>query len=466
MNPELLRNLWLELTPMRRWGVPFTVAMVMVLTFLVQPLAPPLMLAKGFAMSGLGLFALFSIWGATKAMNSVTGEITSNTWDMQRLAGHRPWDLLVGKVLGSTSAEWYGAGMALGIYLLARAASAPLWMLPLDLITLVSAALLAQAFGVFASLAGANTVRSMRRPPRGMGNQGAGLILALVIGSSLTPFAALFLDTSAANELMVHWWIPLSMRIFLPLTFITFFGWVVAGAHRLIRAELQEPVRPWTWLAFLGFLTLYLYPLTVGWLFDDTNRSITLLVCTAAMVFGAFVPMLLLGERKDVVRLRSLAAAWRRGDRQSVLTQLPLWTFTLVGYVACVAALGVLTVLSPSVPMLTAFGVALGVLLLMLRDIGLVMAVHLAPRPSRDPGMVTAFLFAIFYVLMPILAGAAGDGFSWLLMMFVPVAAVLTDHIAVTALGLTALAWGVPLVGATWAVARPRIQLALREADD
>jgi hypothetical protein len=465
VNPELLRNLWLELTPMRRWGVPFTVAMVLILVALANPLAPPLVLAQGYAVAGLGLFAMFSIWGATKALNSVTGEITGGTWDLQRLAGHRPWDLLLGKILGSTAAEWYGGAMALVIFTLARAVSAPLWMLPLDVMTLISLGLLIHAFGVFASLAGANTVRAMRRPTRALSNQGAGLVLALIVGSSLTPFGAMFLDVTG-REAIVNWWLPVPLRLFMPASFTVFLAWVVAGAHRLIRAELQEPVRPWTWLAFLGFLTLYLYPLTVGSLFDTAHSSITLMVCTAALVFGSFVPVLLLGERKDVVRLRSLAAAWRRGDRDAVLTQLPLWTFTLAGYTACVAALGVLTLLSPGAGMITAFGMAFGVLLLMLRDIGLVMAVHLSPRPARDPGMVSAFLFAILYLLLPLMAGAAGGGFKWLVLMFFPFAAILPDMGTVSALSLLALAWGVPLAGTTWAVARPRIQLALRSPDD
>jgi hypothetical protein len=465
VNPELLRNLWLELTPTRRWGVPFTVATVMIMVALIEASANPLVMAQGYAAAGLGLFTLFSIWGATKALNSVTGEITANTWDMQRLAGHRPWDLLVGKIFGSTAGEWYGAGMALVVFALARAASAPLWLLPVDLITLVGGALLVQSIAVFASLAGANTVRSMRRPARALGNQGMGLVLALVIGSSLTPFGALFLDPNGVGT-MVAWWLPVPLKLFLPASILVFLAWTVAGAHRLIRAELQEPVQPWTWLAFLGFLTLYLYPLTVGVLLDKANSSLALMACTATVVFGAFVPVLLLGERKDVVRLRSLAAAWRRGDRPAVITQLPLWTFTLAGYAACVTALGLLTALAPSPAMITAFGMALGVLLLMLRDVGLVMAIHLDPKPARDPGMVTAFWVAILYFLMPIMAGAAGKSASWLLLMFFPFIAGVVDAGSVTAMSLFAVAWGVPLAGATWAVARPRIQLALRSPDD
>ena len=54
MNPELLRNLWLELTPTRRWGVPFTVATVMVMVALVEASADPMAMVKGYAAAGLG----------------------------------------------------------------------------------------------------------------------------------------------------------------------------------------------------------------------------------------------------------------------------------------------------------------------------------------------------------------------------------------------------------------------------
>jgi hypothetical protein len=466
VNPELLRNVWLEMTPVKRWGVPFSVALVIVMVLLMPMGYGQRVYAEPFMYAGLGIYGLFSVWAATKGLTSITQEISAGTWDMQRLAGHRPWDLLVGKLVGSGVSEWYGAVMGLALFTLARMSLVPPWIVALEWLTLVGGTLLIQCFSVFASLAAANTVRSTRRPARGLSNQGAGLILAMLLGSTFAPLAGIFFKDGNEALGMVNWWFTMPIKVFVPLSIVMFFGWTLAGAYRLLRAELQEPVGPEPWLGFLAFLTLYAYPFVPSLLLATGGGPVAALVVTATAVFGAFVPPLLLGERKDVVKVRSLAAAWRRGDRQTVWTQVPLWTFTVAGYAVCVLALLALAFVQNTPGGWAVFGFALGVGLLFIRDIGLVLAATLTPRPSRDPGMVVLFYFAVLYGLLPILAGAAGgDSVQWPMYIFFPFVATIS-HAGTAAVSLFALLLAVPLSGVTWALAVPRIRRALHPGDD
>ena len=108
MNPELLRNLWLEASPFR---------LILIAGFLL--------LAFGASSVGLGGFASISsvalalywffavLWGTRSAALSVVGEIRERTWDSQKLSSIGPWDMVWGKLLGATCANWFGALLCL-----------------------------------------------------------------------------------------------------------------------------------------------------------------------------------------------------------------------------------------------------------------------------------------------------------------------------------------------------------------
>ena len=462
MNPELSRNAWLELTPMRRWALPLTIVLVAFTALLLNPLASIEKQFEILAFTGLGLFAVFASLGSVKAMQTVTNEITGNTWDAQRLSHHVPREFLVGKLFGSTVFEWCGAGLSLLVFIAGRSVATPAALLVLDVVTLVGIALLLQAGGLFMSLASANAVRSTRRPGRTVAGQGVGLIVGLVMATMIFPMVMELITYKHGFE-AVAWWLPVPLRLFVPLSVYVFLGWTVAGALRLIRAELQEPVSPAPWLWFLGFVTVYLYPLTVGELFSSVESGFLAFLATGAMVFGSTVLPLVLGERKDVVRLRTLAAAWVRGDRIAVRDQLPLWTYTLAGFALWVLALGVASALFLSKGGLVAFVFGLGVLALLLRDVGIVMAVHLAARPSREPGMVVGFYMVMLYAFAPFVASVMGVE-ALMILLFPPLAALPMASVGVP-LSLAAGALGASACAVPWVAAVPRVRAALKAAD-
>ncbi len=108
LNPELKRNLWLELSSRRLIFIPLIVALVL----------SPWLLLEGNLGSAAGtgrvLFDfLVPVWGTWLVANSVVSEIRSRTWDLQRLSALSPWAMLWGKLIGAPIMVWYAGAFCL-----------------------------------------------------------------------------------------------------------------------------------------------------------------------------------------------------------------------------------------------------------------------------------------------------------------------------------------------------------------
>jgi hypothetical protein len=464
MNPELVRNAWLELTPVRRWATPFVVALITALVVMGFLVNDPGRLLDALSITGLVLFALLMASGAMRAMTSVSIELQSNTWDMQRLSQHQPWHFMLGKLFGSTIFHWYAGVMALGVFVLGRLPTVPLPLLLLDVVSLVLGALWLQALGLLSNLMGAKQARFSRRPSMGTMGQALGLVPVLILLGVQFPAIFTFI-TGEGGWVSVHWWWSMPARIFVPFSLAMFLGWTLAGAHRLVRSELQEPVGPLPWLGYLGFMTLYLLPFTTS---PELTRAVDVPVATMAtglLVFGATLPFLALGDRLDSVRLRSLAAAWRRRDWATLNQQLPLWTFTMACYGTWLAVTGVLAIVSGNHDMALLFGLAAACGLMVLRDIALMLAVYLSPRTARDPAMVAMFYLGLLYVALPAAAAALGETGIPLLSLLIPVVAIM-DGSHLLPSGVAGFVWGLPAVAIATSLATPRLKRALKSGTD
>ena len=106
MNPELKRNLWLELSAHR---LILGLVVIFAIAFAARAMLPSL------ALFGFVLIAVF--WGARQAAAAVIEEARERTWDIQRMSSMDPWTMTWGKLLGSTSMAWYGGAICLVIYL-------------------------------------------------------------------------------------------------------------------------------------------------------------------------------------------------------------------------------------------------------------------------------------------------------------------------------------------------------------
>src|SRR5262249_32005097 len=110
MNPELMRNLWLELSP-RRLTLMFG---VLALLFATAALGGGNI--KSPATVAEAMFILIVIlWDTRKAADAVIGEIRDRTWDGQRLSAIPAWSMVWGKLFGSTSYVWAGGAFCIAI---------------------------------------------------------------------------------------------------------------------------------------------------------------------------------------------------------------------------------------------------------------------------------------------------------------------------------------------------------------
>lgn len=85
MNPELLRNLWLEATPFRLAQI---VGLLVVVLALASAAPQNIMTPQGAATTLYWFFVV--LWGTRNAALSVVGEIRERTWDGQKLSAIGP----------------------------------------------------------------------------------------------------------------------------------------------------------------------------------------------------------------------------------------------------------------------------------------------------------------------------------------------------------------------------------------
>lgn len=85
MNPELKRNIWLELTNHRLMATPLIILVSYYVTGSTQTSAP----AAFWILICVYLFSC--IVGAGQTAKSITTEIQNETWTLQRLTSMNPW---------------------------------------------------------------------------------------------------------------------------------------------------------------------------------------------------------------------------------------------------------------------------------------------------------------------------------------------------------------------------------------
>src|SRR5512135_855823 len=108
-NPEFKRNLWLSFSTHRLIGMPALLA----LTFMAVAMADFRdEVAGSLYTASIALFIFIVwLWGARNANATIVDELRDKTWDQQRMSALEPWTMTWGKLLGSTSFNWYGGLM-------------------------------------------------------------------------------------------------------------------------------------------------------------------------------------------------------------------------------------------------------------------------------------------------------------------------------------------------------------------
>lgn len=411
MNPEFRRNLWLELNPRR---------IVLSAVFLSLVFFAAALWDKGSSYAATVAVFLYYIivvvWGAHNAALSVVGEIRERTWDAQRLSSLSASEMMWGKLFGSTIYNWFMGAICLAVVLVhSLVHDGPLAAL-IDFVYFAAIGAIAQASSLLASLL---AVRRRRTHSRGE------IFLYQLAG--LAAAVAVYWVWRAANPAggrpyaapVVWWGVTFGAQPFLLASLALFTGWTLLGCYRQMRLELKIENGPFVWLAFLGFIGLYVAgfdawlsqeAMTAGW---DTSA---LRLSLAASAFAALTYVMVLIEPKDRVHFRWLGAQLARARVSSALWRLDGFTMS---YIALVLVTGALmgwlwSHVAGSQANIALIAAGLG---FVTRDVAIF--VFFGTHPGRRRGDFTAAiaLFALYLLVPSILSGL---GLDRALLLFYP----------------------------------------------
>lgn len=454
-NAELQRNLWLEMTPQRLIVAPLVIALMalVIVTAFDDPRSALRMLGS------YGFVGTTVLWGARLASQSLSEEFADGTWDGQRTSSLSAWAMCVGKLFGGASFAWY-VGTCLLLLFLAGA------MTSVDALSLLKAVAGMLLLAVFAqALSLLSTLIGWRRLRRVVDSRHRGLnllilLLALPAISKLLPW----LEQGTAPDRLLIWFDrPWPAADFLLLSLALFTGWTLLGVHRAMRAELQFRDPPWTWIAFVLFLQVYV----AGWIGEAQFDRVLLphpasalaalqSVVVARLVAAMLVALLLayvfvFAEAKERLRYERLLADVRARRLDRLLQSPPLWLVNLL-----VAALTLVVTIATALGHARSAGLILlatGLLSLLayaLRDFAVVLYSNFGPSRRRADAAAAFYLLVLYLLPLALLLAADLAGLSGLVE---PLSAFRNPFWL-----LAALAWaagGIDLLVRRWRSGQP-----------
>ena len=435
MNPELQRNLWLELTPAR------LLLMTGFVLFLIAifSAAPP-----GFPSSGAVATALYYflviVWGTRSAGLSVIAEIRERTWDSQKLSAIPPFTLMWGKLFGATSFVWFGGLLCLPFIAYPVWRGAGLQPAANELAVLILQGVLAQSVSFLTSL-------TLIRRQHNYWRLDAFLcqVMGIVAAFSLYGLTDLISIGSHVQAAPFSWWgLAVEPRRFQFFSLLIFTGWALVGCTRAMRLELRLVNGPFIWLAFLAFLVLYEAGFESWFALNGGMRAshaivTPLAISDLALAFSAYGMVFL--EPKDPVHIRWLIGTLRSGRTGSAFMALDCWMLSFGATIFCTLVLVFALWRDPApiagqsapslvLPLLAALG-------FFSRDIGLFVLLRTWSRERGDFAALAAL--AVLYVALPQIAG--------------PARGLLLPQLTDPAIALTA-AWAEAIAVWVWTIAR------------
>lgn len=412
-NAELQRNLWLEMTPQRLLVAPLVIVL-MVLVVLASSHDPSAALVR---FGSYGFIAATALWGARLAAQSLSEEFADGTWDGQRTSSLSAWAMCLGKLFGGAAFAWYIGACLLLVFL----AGAVTTMAAASVLKTVAGLLLLAVFSQSLSLL--VTLLGWRRLRRIADSRHRGLtVLMLVILLPTIGQLLPWLRAATAEPLLIWFDRPWPAADFLLASLALFTGWALLGLHRAMRAELQFRDPPWTWIAFVLFLQVYV----AGWIgvghvdrlvASEPSSALALLrpVVVARLAAAMAVALLLayvfvFAEGKERLRYRRLLADVRARRPAALLQAPPLWLVNgLIAAVTLVATLAAaLVALKPAGLIVLASGL-LALLAFALRDFAVVLACNFGPSRRRADAAAAFYLLALYGLPLALLL-AAGLG--------------------------------------------------------
>jgi hypothetical protein len=407
MNPELRRNLWIELTLPRLLVVPILLAVV----FLVAWYLGDRSTDEVRFVARYAYIALVLLWGTRRAANALADEVSAGTWDAQRMTALGPWAMSWSKFVGGTAYVWYAS-------LICLAVTTFIGITPENAVERLQMALSLLLIGTAAMLTSFLVVLLHLRRPRDPGRrasfmaQAAGIAVGLLAANT---DGAILQDFGFDHSFTIVWYGErFTESLFLLATQAALAVWLGFGVYRAMCGELQKPTWPWGWplvtLFILGYLLGFLMPI-------DPGASASIAYFAAAIAAAVMFYAALLCDGKDGIRLRWFLRAIAARDINRAARLFPSWLFSLVlaailvlawtysardgrAYELFEAYAGYLDRVDFSIGSLYAWAVA--AILFMLRDTALVLWLNMSPK-ARSPDVAAAILLAVNYGILPLL---------------------------------------------------------------
>ncbi|MFZ5789844.1 MAG: hypothetical protein ACOY3L_04020 [Pseudomonadota bacterium] len=414
MNPELLRNLWIEITPSRLAAAPLVLGAILLLIWYVSG-------GNMAEVSGGALWLYYFIvlmWGTRRAAASLADEVANRTWDSQRMSALGPWAMSWGKLFGATAYVWYGALLCLAV---AAVESRQSWRAFL-LHPIAGAAAMAVALLVVLLQRG----RGRAGGRRTLIAQGLGIAAGFVL--SPTGPGLLNLRSPYSRYSMEWYGLGVSPDLFFLVAAAGFLAWALFGIYRAMCADLQKPVWPWAWTAF----SLYLIAFLGGFAMPGENALGVDWLMVAVPAAAVLFYVALFADGKDSVRYRWFLVSVRSGDWARAARLMPLWLPSLPLLAGLAVALGIRTDqgdptrIQPlfydllgiaNVEVLPATAWAVAAILFALRDLLLVLFLNFGPK-SRSPDLAAFIYLAVLYWIVPGILGFLAPG--WVQALFLP----------------------------------------------
>ncbi len=393
MNPELQRNLWLEVTLHRLVLIPGVIFASATLLHAADP--------SGTAinkMAMIGFLVATMVWGARQAANSVLEEARTRTWDIQRMCALSPWRMAWGKLLGATTMSWY-AGLCCLLLFLGSGGSSSARDGVMMTVMVIAAALLAHALALIGALVGLHRGNGLQSRFANM------VVVALLM--FMLPNVMNIIDPRGT---VVWYEISIQRLPFGTITAVLFAAWAVLGATRAMSMELKIGTRPAAWLVFSVFVTVF----AAGFAGVAATPSLALLRCLCAtLCLTAIVQSYIaaFAYPSDPVQLRRSERAFAMQRYRRALEELPLWLVSA----ALALAIALLAATLGSAPeisnqRLNNLGpVSLAAALMMLRDLALLSYVGMKVRRGV-PEATTLIYIGMLDGLLPALLPRIGLG--------------------------------------------------------
>lgn len=323
-NPELQRNIWLQMSWARLFVAPLLLG-ILIAAILTALKPEPDVMAEA---ARWGFVLLLALWSTRRVADSLAEEISGGTWEGQRMSGLSAWSMMWGKLIGGAIFPWYCALICLGVMVWFGLQTPPsdlrlpLWQ---QVVTLLIGGLLGQATSLTVALLLLRKAQFRRR---------LAVTMAQIVGL-VASGAAIGWDYSAdpwaASVGEVRWF----DRGFDPWLFYlvsagVFALWALLAVWRLMRLELLYNNRPWAWTLFVLFAMGYLAGFVPWQIEPVTSRLAIAFNTAAALTYVAFF-----AEAKDPVRYRWGLARFTALQWYRALEFMPWW---LISYLFAVAA--------------------------------------------------------------------------------------------------------------------------------